>query len=441
MKNAALAGMLSCVAACGGSPDPVPSAGAPVGGTPEERVPVAVEIVAQDGQFRLLREGAPYAIRGAGIASGELEAFAAHGGNSFRTWSTGGATGALLDEAARLGLTVVLCLAIGRERQGFDYEDPQAVAGQLAFARGEVEKYRDHPALLAWMIGNEPNLGFTNPRVFDAINDISHMIHEVDGNHPTTVALAGFNAELAALLGSRAPDLDFVSIQMYGELVHLPGIIARTGFTKPFMVTEWGAIGHWEMPKTAWGAPIEQTSSAKADNYLKGWREGLEPVSDQLLGSYVFLWGQKQERTPTWYGMFLADGSETESVDVMHYVWNGNWPDNRAPRIDSLLLDSKTAFQNVSLSPGEEYAASVVASDPESDALRFRWEVMGESTATQEGGDPEQVPEVIDDLLADADTHTVAVAAPPRSGAYRLFVYVYDGEGNAGHANVPFLVE
>jgi hypothetical protein len=290
MKYAALAAMLSCVAACVG-PDPAP----PAGGSSAERQPVKVEIIAQDGQFRLLRGGEPYRIRGAGIDSGELEALAAHGGNSFRTWSTDSTTGALLDRAQALGLTVILCLHIGRERLGFDYDDSHAVAGQLAYARAEVEKYRNHPALLAWMIGNEPNLGFTNPRVFDAIDGISRMIHEVDGSHPTTVALASFNDELAALIGSRAPDLDFVSIQMYGELVHLPGIIERMGYGQPFMVTEWGAIGHWEMPKTAWGAPIEQTSSAKADNYLKSWREGLDPVADLLLGSYVFLWGQKQD--------------------------------------------------------------------------------------------------------------------------------------------------
>ena len=53
---------------------------------------------------------------------------------------------------------------------------------------------------LAWIIGNEPNLRYTNPKVFDAINDISKMIHQVDTNHPTTTALSGFSAELATLI-------------------------------------------------------------------------------------------------------------------------------------------------------------------------------------------------------------------------------------------------
>jgi hypothetical protein len=30
--------------------------------------------------------------------------------------------------------------------------------------------------------------------------------------------------------------------------------------------------------------------------------------------------------------------------------------------------------------------------------------------------------------------------APQAAGAYRLFVYAFDGHGNAAHAYIPFLV-
>ena len=140
-------------------------------------------------------------VKGAGLEFGSVAALAAHGGNSFRTWRTenGVKSGReVLDEAARHGLTVAMCIEIGRERLKFDYDDKKAVARQLEFARREVLKYKDHPALLAWIIGNEPNLHFKNPKVFDAINDISKMIHQVDPNHPTTTALAGFERALRA---------------------------------------------------------------------------------------------------------------------------------------------------------------------------------------------------------------------------------------------------
>jgi hypothetical protein len=405
---------------------------------------IPVEVARIDGKYQLLRGGNPYEIKGAGIEFGSVEALAAHGGNSFRTWRTenGRASGQeVLDRAAALGVTVALCIEIGRERHGSDYDDTAAVAAQLEYARGEVLKYKDHPALLVWIIGNEPNLFFKNAKVFDAINDIAKMIHEVDPNHPATTALAGFNAELAGLIRTRAPDLDFVSIQMYGDIVNLPRYLEEARWDAPYFVTEWGATGHWEVAKTSWGAPIEQNSSEKAASYLRSHETAIASDPVRAIGSYVFLWGQKQERTPTWYGMFLADGSETEVIDVMHYVWNGSWPGNRSPRVEAMLLDGKSAHDDIVLDAGARYKASVTAQDQDGDVLEYRWEIMHESDATQEGGDKEEIPESLPGLVSAAGPGRVNLAAPAEPGAYRLFLYVHDGQGHAGHANIPFLVK
>jgi hypothetical protein len=124
----------------------------------------------------------------------------------------------------------------------------------------------------------------------------------------------------------------------------------------------------------------------------------------------------------------------------MHYIWNGSWPENRSPRIKTLLLDSRTAHQDVTLKAGGTYGANVVASDPDGDPLEYRWEIMHESEAKEVGGDREHVPGILSGLIADANNGKVAVTAPGEAGAYRLFVYVHDGHGHAGHANIPFLV-
>ena len=393
--------------------------------------------------WTLVRDGVPYRPEGAGLSGGDAALLAANGGNSYRTWSIGADFADArrqLDRAHALGLTVALCLEVGKERHGFDYDDAGAVADQLARLRAQVTTLKDHPALLAWIIGNEPNLEFRNPKVFDAIDGISRMIHEVDGRHPTTTALAGFSAELARLIETRTPDLDFVSVQFYGGLVVLPGMLADIGWHKPVMVTEWGTVGHWEMPLTSWGAPIELDSSAKAAFYLESYEKAIAALPGQVIGSYAFLWGQKQERTPTWYGMFLADGSETEAVDVMHHIWTGDWPANRAPRVSNVLLASQSAGQDVTLAPGAEVMAGVDASDPDGDPLDFEWLVMRESAATSTGGDAEAVPESFPELVTDTGGGGAAMTAPAEPGAYRLFVYVRDGEGNAGHANLPFQV-
>jgi hypothetical protein len=213
------------------------------------------------------------------------------------------------------------------------------------------------------------------------------------------------------------------------------------GWTGPYIVTEWGATGHWEVGKTAWGAPIENDSTIKADYYLKRFDTAIRPDQSQCLGSYVFLWGQKQERTPTWYGLFLESGEETAAVDAMHYIWNNSWPSNRSPKLEGAWLDGKTAHQNVHLKSGKTYLAKAQVTDPDGDALRYVWEIMAESTELKTGGDFESKPKTLPDLIDSPNAAEVTVRAPEKAGAYRLFLYAFDGQGHAAHVNIPFYVE
>ncbi len=405
--------------------------------------PVKVEIVASDDGYQLLRGGEPYVIKGAGMGIDDLENFAAHGGNSIRNWTTSGDyqdTLALLDAAEANGVTVALCLSLASERHGFDYDDAEAVATQLEWIREEILKYRDHPALLTWIIGNELNHSYTNPAVYDAVNEVVHLIHELDPNHPTTTTLAEPNGALLMEVQSRAPALDFISIQAYGQLFGLPKLLHEVGFDAPFMVTEWGTVGYWEMQRTSWDIPHETTSTEKAELISRAHREVLSQLDGQLIGSYVFLWGQKQERTPTWFGLFLDSGEETESIDVMHHIWTGDWPAERSPQVEAMLLDGRSYADNVVLAAGETYNASLEIRDQEGQSLRYRWEVKLESEATQGGGDTEKVPSNIPGLIVDPTSATISVMAPG-PGNYRLFAYAYDDSNNAAHANIPFRVE
>jgi hypothetical protein len=314
----------------------------------------------------MLRAGSAYFIKGAGGTS-RMDKLKASGGNSIRTWgSDSGET--VLNTAARLGLTVTMGLDVSRERHGFNYDDPAAVRKQLARLRIEVKKYRNYPALLVWGIGNELNLDYKNPMVWDAVNDIAKMIHEEDPNHPATTMLAGINQKEIDHIKARCPQLDLISVQVYGGLAKVPDQLKATGWDGAYMVTEWGPTGHWECPKTPWGAPVEETSSEKAAVYRSRYEASV--VKDKnCLGSYVFLWGQKQERTPTWYGLFTEAGEESEVVDVMEYEWTGKWPKNRAPHLNSVTLDGKKMLDFIYLDPGKEYPVLISVTDPDGDKL------------------------------------------------------------------------
>jgi Glycosyl hydrolases family 2, TIM barrel domain len=405
--------------------------------------PAKVEIRKSADRFQLYVDGQPFYIKGAGVEFGSPEKLKAHGGNSFRTWSADNGRDSgqqVLDRAWTNGLYVAMGLDVDHERRGFDYDNPNAVARQFKVLTAQVREHKDHPALLLWVIGNELNFE-KNPKVWDAVNDLSRTIHQLDPNHPTTTTLAGFNKGTVALVRARAPDLDFICFQMYCDIINLPRYLAEAAWDKPYIVTEWGATGHWECGKTAWGAPIENDSTTKADLYQMRFEKVVQFDQKLCLGSYVFFWGQKQERTPTWYGMFLQSGEETAAVDVMHHIWTGAWPANRSPRVEGMWLDGRTAVQNVRLKADQTCLARIQASDPDRDTLTYRWEVMEESKERKIGGDAESTPRSLPDLILNPQHSQITLKAPNQAGAYRLFAYVFDGKGHAAHANIPFYVD
>ncbi len=402
-----------------------------------------VELIQVNNGYQLLLNGEPYFIAGAGSEIDKIPILAASGANSCRTWSTempGFNAGEFLDMALAHGLTVTMGLDVKKERLGFDYNDSVAVKKQFDYLKQEVLKYKDHPALIIWGIGNELNLNYSNPKVWDAVNDIAKMIKEVDPNHLTTTMLAGIKKYDVEEIAKRSPDLDFLSIQMYGDLPNLQDRIKEAGYKGPYLVTEWGATGHWEVATTQWDAPIEQTSKEKAESYIHRYRVAIEADSLNCLGSYVFYWGQKQERTPTWYGLFTEEGYPTETIDAMHFVWNGEWPENRSPQLDSLKLDSKTAFENIRLSKNQMYEAEVFIHNFENDTLTYKWEVLHESKDLGVGGDYESKPESLTGLI-NGSNHKVQLKAPDKSGEFRLFVYVMDEQNKVATANIPFIVD
>lgn len=402
------------------------------------------EIRKTDAGYRLFVNDEEFYVKGAGLEYGSIEALAKHGANAFRTWRTnnGRRSGReVLDEAHKYGLKVMMGIDVGRERHGFDYDDEAAVQAQLERIRKEVSALKDHPALIAWGIGNELNHHAENPKVWDAVNEISKMIHEIDPNHVTTTSLAGMHKKDVDLIRQRATDLDLLSVQMYAEIEILPQRIAESNYDGPLLVTEWGATGYWEVGKTEWGAPLENNSSVKADFYRSRYKKAIQSQSELVIGSFVFLWGQKQERTPTWFGMFMPDGQESEAIDAMHYVWNGTWPENRSPRLSDFTLEGQRAPNSIRLIAGGSFGAQVSVEDPDGDPLVYRWEIMRESNSKATGGDAERVPEAIEGLFsADADS-IAEFKAPKETGAYRLFIYVEDGQNHTAHANIPFYVE
>lgn len=394
------------------------------------------------GNYQLCVDGAPFFIKGAGLEFGQMSTLAECGGNTFRTWRVdNGVRSAedILDEAHSLGLKVCMGLELERERHGFDYSDARAVAQQQAAIMADVIRLKDHPALLMWGLGNELNLRASNPRVWDAVESLCQAIKAVDSDHLVTTMLAGIDSPTLNHIAKRAPSLDLLSFQIYGEIDQLPSILKKVNYTGPYQITEWGPTGHWESPETTWRRPIEPPSFVKAADIARRYHQIILADKARCLGAYIFLWGQKQERTPTWYGMFLENGQRTESVDVMEHAWTGKWPRQRAPRIERLTLNARSAEDSVTGMVGDTFTAEATLSGVDEHCF-LSWYVRAEVDRVHEsdGGDFEPTPACLLSLCNTRDRHFQFDLIQP--GEYRLYCEVDNNAGGSGVANIPFLV-
>jgi len=405
---------------------------------------VRIEQSDKSGRWELLVNDAPYFVNGAG-GDHHLELLASLGGNTIRTWGadqleprvwSDGREMSLLDRAHELGLKVCAGYWVEHPNSGFDYDDPAQVEKQLEDVRAFVSKWKDHPALLMWGVGNEV-AGPDMARVFRELNSISAEIKRLDPNHPTMTATAGIWPSHAALFNQYCPDIDVLGVNAYAGLPAVPQELLRQGYRGPYLVTEYGPIGHWECAVTPWGAEIEQPSADKARSYTAFHHSAITNQPDRSLGGFVFLWGQKQERTDTWYSMFLKSGEKVATVDELAKIWSGRYPDNRAPLVEAINSDLFFALTKA----GSEHNASVRVSDPEDDELTYEWIVRRESSDKQHGGAFERAPEDVPGcVISGAGSDSVTIRLPMEPGNYRLFVYVRDGQGGAGTANIPFQI-
>lgn len=400
--------------------------------------PVKVEIIQNDNGYQLLRGGQPYYIKGAG-AKEHFELLEASGANSIRLWST--SKSHLLDSALAHGMTVCLGLNVRPERTGMDYNDEYAVRGQIEQLKQEVLKFKDHPAVLFWGIGNEVDLKYTNFKVWETIEELARFIKQVDPNHPTMTVLAGMNSAKAFQIKEQCPSVDVLGINAYGSIERTPINIRKFNWDKPYVVTEWGVNGPFEAKTTAWKAKREPPNGIKAAQRLRRYKELIEDDEEQCLGSYCFLWGQKQESTATWHGMFVRDGCPTDAVDVMHYCWSGDWPENRAASVMGLDLNGVKWDLDHVLAAGATTDVLVDYQTHNNQNVSIELSLYPESQTKKMGGDQQKSLKEIPMQIVSHESNHFTFIAPKEKGAYRVFAYTRTAHGHCSVANVPFLVE
>lgn len=398
----------------------------------------------ESGAFQLLRDGEVLRIQGAG-GTRYLETLSELGGNTLRTWGVDELERNIdgvpfLDYAHAKGFLVVAGIWVQHERHGFDYRDPVQVEEQREQVRAAVEAYRDHPAILLWGLGNEVEAfraDDDDTHVWQEWNELAKIVKELDPSRPVMATVAGVTSEKIEKVQRYGDGFDILGVNAYAGAIVTGSLLKEAGFDRPFVLAEFGPRGHWEVPVTDWGAPIEASGNEKAEHYLETYQTVIEDAGDLCIGSFVFLWGHKQEMTRTWYGMFLESGEKLPAVDAMAFAWTGGYPETRCPELVSVRFDAH--LQRVS--PKSLWRAEAEVVDPQGQSLRFQWEIISEQSDPSIGGDRESVPTSHPSAIRESNGPEVLIEAPEAPGAYRLFLTVINESQAATTANFPFKVQ
>jgi Beta-galactosidase/beta-glucuronidase len=405
--------------------------------------PKKVEVKKAEGVFRIYKNGKPFLIKG-GSGFTHLRELAACGGNTIRTWDTTHLQ-SILDEAHHYGLAAIvgLDLPVSTLLDEF-YCNKQKTDSVYSAYQSIVRRFKNHPALLVWCLGNEIDFPY-RPRFaafYKTFNRLVAMIHEEDPDHPVTTTLTNFQKRNIVNIKLKVRGLDFISINTFNPLKTLEKDLQhfKWFWDGPYLITEWSPEGGWETQVVKWLAPIENTSTKKAELFRDFYQNYLPHKDPRFLGSLAFYWGWKEEYTHSWFSIFNEDGTPTEIVETLRDCWRDTVTHHQAVQLQYMLLDGKGAADNILLSPGSTHQASLLLAPGEhSDSLCFHWEIIREDWWGHKKSHWTKPP-AEQGLLIDSTTLQVAFRSPLKEGPYRIFVTAFNAKGFCATANTPFYV-
>ena len=304
---------------------------------------------AEDGSWQLYRDGQPFFLKGAGAVE-HIDVLADSGANAVRTWGFDQLTKlvdgkTLIERVKENNLKLVAGIWVQHKRHGFDYSDVERVKAQREEIRREVAKWKNEDAILMWSVGNEMEEDGHDPVLWKELEAIARVVREEDPSRLIMTVTAGAPDYKVRAAIEHLPTIDILGVNAYAAAPFVAQDVVKYGWKKPFMLTEFGPRGHWEVDKTEWGAAVEPTSVQKFETYYDTHMRAIEDGKGLCVGTFAFFWGQKQERTPTWYSMFLPSGEKLTPVDAMVKAWTGEAPENGCPvieKFESLVARGQT---------------------------------------------------------------------------------------------------
>ena len=412
------------------------------------------------GSYELKVDGEPFYVRGVAYNPGhdwrdgtralsrreidkDFAALRDMGANTVRRYSSGWVDYNLFNAAEDAGLKVLYGLWLPPD---IDYSRDTDALEQFEREFDEViERFKDEPSLLAWVVGNEvwgtlkhsfeqPYLAEVRCAYVRFVERIARKIREVDPHRPIMVVCEHSDELPGALTHyvNLAPTVDMLGVNTYfpEHLRELPDVVAEFGAGLPYMVTEFGPDGYWHhefTPRGPEGMLLEPTAREKARMYAERWDSFILPERGKNLGGVAYCWSDRYEASASWFGLVASDGTPKPAYAALKEAWTGvPAPDNTGPEIERLIVSEKV------VSPGEVIRAeAVVETGSQGRATDFSWQVI----------DGRYKRSRVDVEPVKPGGRTVELTAPSDGGRYWIHFSATDSTGGFDEVAVEIRVK
>ncbi|MCO6490392.1 MAG: hypothetical protein J5I98_18400 [Phaeodactylibacter sp.] len=409
-------------------------------------LPLAAQTTTEktDNGWRLIADGQPFEVKGATFGYGEdVDNYDAHfqdlqslGVNTIRTWGTDEFTGQLLDAAHRHGMKVMVGIWMRHGRPGmedddrFNYlEDTEGMEAMYANAVRTVEACKDHPAVLAWGVGNEVYLNTATDAEKEAysklLERICRKIKELDPDHP----VASVEAWTFGLdwWQKYVPSIDIYGLNIYGAGASLLAAeLEKRGIDKPYIVTEFGPTGEWDMPEDENGVKVEPTDQQKYDAIARGYTQWIKS-EPSCLGACFFHYANGADFLSIWLFTHFR-GMRRPQYWAIREAYTGQEPANYVPRIQTFELPGAER------KGGAWVPVALKASDAENEALEVSFYY------NQRTGSRKRRDQVLPLNARGNATDGFEIQLPQVDGPAKIYVAVKDTYNNVGIASTSLVV-
>ncbi len=238
-------------------------------------------------------------------------------------------TTAMLDKAAAEGLYVIPTF-------GVDSINLECAAGKTAMENQFVDlvnQWGDHPAILAWLIGNEVNLNLTPGANLCAdwypqLQSMALAAENAGSTLPVGTAVGGMGDVCTSCSDDvDLPNVDFWGVQLYLGCTYgssFTDYAAKPNCARPLIVTEYG-VDAYHRPGGAPGSEDQATQASCMDSALaEGHLElAVRTPGGVLAGQTLFEWSDE------WWKAQCTPNGGWGQQDTCPDFDNPNFPDGK----------------------------------------------------------------------------------------------------------------